>query len=100
MELQTGEGKALMSKTEDVERNIEVIAGQIAAQQMLMETIIVEAMRGKTIDEANIMTLLTQGMDAFDNNSNMTQHETFGAIDTLKSVADTIKRAKGAKLID
>ena len=96
MELQTGEGKALMSKTEDVERNIEVIA----AQQMLMETIIVEAMRGKTIDEANIMALLTQGMDAFDNNSNMTQHETFGAIDTLKSVADTIKRAKGAKLID
>ena len=100
MELQTREGKAIMSKTEDVERNIEVIAGQIAAQQMLMETIIVEAMRGKTIDEANIMTLLTQGMDAFDHNSNMTKHETFGAIDTLKSVADTIKRAKGAKLID
>lgn len=46
------------------------------------------------------MTLLTQGMDAFDNNSNMTQHETLGAIDTLKSVADTIKRAKDAKLID
>jgi len=89
-----------MSKIEDVERSIEVIAGQIAAQQMLMETIIVEAMRGKTIDEKNIMTLLTQGMDAFDNNSNMTQQETFGAIDTLKSVADTIKRAKDAKLID
>jgi len=32
MELQTREGKALMSKTEDVERSIEVIAGQIAAQ--------------------------------------------------------------------
>ena len=89
-----------MSRIKDVERSIEVIAGQTAAQQMLMETIIVEAMRGKTIDEANIMTLLTQGMDAFDNNSNMTQHETFGAIDTLKSVADTIKRAKDAKLID
>jgi len=89
-----------MSKIEDVERSIEVIAGQIAAQQMLMETIIIEAMRGKTIDETNIMTLLTQGMDAFDNNSNMTQHETLGAIDTLKSVADTIERAKDAKLID
>lgn len=100
MELQTREGKELMSKIEDVERSIEVIAGQIAAQQMLMETIIIEAMRGKTIDETNIMTLLTQGMDAFDNNSNMTQHETLGAIDTLKSVADTIERAKDAKLID
>ncbi|WP_255569850.1 hypothetical protein [Actibacterium sp. 188UL27-1] len=34
-----------MSKIEDVQRSIEVIAGRIAAQQMLMETIIVEAMR-------------------------------------------------------
>ena len=30
-----------MSKIKDVERSIEVIAGQVAAQQMLMETIIV-----------------------------------------------------------
>ena len=51
-----------MSKIEDVEGSIEVIAGQIAAQQMLIETIIVETIRGKTIDETNIMTLLTQGI--------------------------------------
>ena len=29
-----------MSRIKDLERSIEVIAGQIAAQQMLMETII------------------------------------------------------------
>ena len=89
-----------MSKIKEAERSIEVIAGQINAQQMLMETIIVEAMRAKTIDEANIMMLLTQGMDAFENNPNMTKHETFGAIGTLTSVLDMIKRAKDAKLMD
>jgi hypothetical protein len=89
-----------MSKIKDVERSIEVIAGQIAAQQMLLETVIVEAIRTKTIDEAQIMALLTQGMDVFERNENMTTHETFGAIGTLTSVADTIKRAKDDKLID
>ena len=68
-----------MSKIKDVERSIEVIAGQIAAQQMLIETIIVEVMRKKAIDEAEIMALLTQGTDVFERNENMTKHETFGA---------------------
>ena len=89
-----------MSKIKEVERSIEVIAGQIAAQQMLMEAIIVEAMRTKAIDETQIMELLTRGMDAFEANEKMTKHETFGAIATLTSAADTIKRVKDAKLID
>ena len=89
-----------MSKIKDVERSIEVIAGQIAAQQMLIETIIVEVMRKKAIDEAEIMALLTQGTDVVERNENMTKHETFGATGTLTSVLDTIKRAKDAKLID
>ena len=67
---------------------------------MLMETIIVEAIRMKTIDEAHVMALPTQGMDVFEANENMTKHETVGAIGTLTSVADTINRAKNAKLID
>ena len=89
-----------MSRIKDVERSIEVIAGQIAAQQMLMETIIVEAMRMQAIGEADLMALLSQGMDVFEANDNMTKHETFGAVGTLTSVADAVKRAKDAKLID
>ena len=46
------------------------------------------------------MALLSQGMDVFEANDNMTKHETFGAIGTLTSVADAIKRVKDAKLID
>ncbi|WP_424988355.1 hypothetical protein [Microbulbifer sp. S227A] len=52
------------------------------------------------IGEAQIMALLTQGMDVFERNENMTKHETFGAIGTLTSVLDTIKRTKDAQLID
>ena len=89
-----------MSKIKDVEHSIEVIAGQVAAQQMLMETIIVEAMRINAIGEAQILELLTQGMDVFQRNPNMTKNETFGAIGTLTSVLDMIKRAKDAKLMD
>ena len=88
-----------MSKMKDLERSIEVIAGQITAQQMIMEVVIVEALRKNAIDEAQIMALLTQGMDIFENNKNMTKSESFGAIGTLTSVADTIKRMKDAKLI-
>ena len=89
-----------MSRIKDLERSIEVIAGQIAAQQMLMETIIIEAMRMQAVGEADLMALLSQGMDVFEANDNMTKHETFGAIGTLTSVADAIKRVKDAKLID
>ena len=52
-----------MSKMKDLERSIEVIAGQITAQQMIMEGVIVEALRKNAIDEAQIMALVTQGMD-------------------------------------
>ena len=52
-----------MSKMKDLKRSIEVIAGQITAQQMIMEGVIVEALRKNAIDEAQIMALLTQGMD-------------------------------------
>ena len=52
-----------MSKMKDLERSIEVIAGQITAQQMIMEGVIVEALRKNAVDEAQIMALVTQGMD-------------------------------------
>ena len=52
------------------------------------------------IGDAQIVALLTQGMDVFERNENMRKHETLAAIGTLTSVLDTIKRAKGAKLID
>ena len=74
-----------MSKIKDLESNFEVIAGQVAAQKMLIESIIVEAIRANVTSEKKIMILCTQGMDAFQNNPNMGDREKFGAIGTLTS---------------
>lgn len=88
-----------MSKVKDLERSIEAIGGQLASVQMLLEAMIVDGIRTKSIDEKEFMILLDQGMDAFHNNNNMTDQETFGAIGTLTSVVDMIKRAKDAKIL-
>lgn len=87
-----------MSKIKDIEHNFEVIAGQVEAQQMLIESLIVEAIRTNAMDEAAVLTLLTQAMDAFQNNPNLGNHEKFGAVGTLTSALDLIKRAKDARL--
>lgn len=88
-----------MSKIKDLERSIEVIAGQTAAQQMLIESIVVETIRTNAMNEAEILNLITQGMDAFQASKNMTKHEAFGAVGTLTSALDMIKRAKDAGII-
>lgn len=90
----------LVSKIKEIERSIEVIAGQISAQQMLMEALIVEAMRTKALSKTQINVLLEQGIHTFEINKDMTKNEIFGAVGTLTSVLDMIKRAKGARLID
>lgn len=88
-----------MSKLKDLEQSIAVIGGQLAAVQMLVDAMVVEGIRTKSIDEMEFMILLEQGMDAFQNNTNMTDLETFGAIGALTSVVDMIKRAKDAKIL-
>jgi hypothetical protein len=88
-----------MSKMKGMERSIETIGGQLCAVQMLIEAMIIEGIRTKSIDEKEFVILLDQGMDAFHKNENMTDQETFGAIGTLTSVLDMIKRAKDAKIL-
>ena len=66
---------------------------------MLIDAMIVEGIRTKNIDEKEFMILLEQGMGAFQNNKNMSSQETFGAIGTITSVLDMIKRAKDAKIL-
>ena len=88
-----------MSKLKEAQNAIEVQAGQLVALQMLIEAMIVEGLRTKSIDEKEFMILLDQGMDAFQNNANMTDQETFGAIGTLTSAVDMVKRAKDAQIL-
>ena len=69
-----------MSKVKALEHSIEAIGGQLPAVQMLLEAMIVEGIRTKSIDEKEFMILLDQGMDAFHNNRNMTDQETFEGV--------------------
>ena len=88
-----------MSKLSDMQKNLDVVNGQLAALQMLLEVIITEGIRTKSFDEKGVVQVLDQGITVFQNNKSMTDRETFGAIGTLASAADMLKRAKEAKII-
>lgn len=88
-----------MSKLNEAQNAIEVQAGQLVALQMLLECVIAEGIRTKMLDEQTFNQILDQGILAFQNNKNMNDRESFGAIGVLTSAADTIKRAKDAEII-
>ncbi|MFT7107434.1 MAG: hypothetical protein ACJAVT_001957 [Yoonia sp.] len=88
-----------MSKLKEVQNGIEVQAGQLVALQMLLECVLAEGIRTKMLDEQTFAQILEQGITTFQNNKNMNDRESFGAISVLTSAADTIKRAKDAEII-
>ena len=51
------------------------------------------------LDEKAFAQVLDQGITTFQNNKNMNDRETFGAISVLTSAADTIDRAKKAGIV-
>jgi hypothetical protein len=87
-----------MSKLKEAQNSIEVQAGQLVALQMLLECVIAEGIRTKILDEQTFTQILDQGITTFQNNKNMNDRESFGAISVLTSAADTIKRAKNAEI--
>jgi hypothetical protein len=88
-----------MSKLKEAQNSIEVQAGQLVALQMLLECVLAEGIRTKMLDEQTFAQILEQGLTTFQNNKNMNDRESFGAISVLTSAADTIKRAKDAEII-
>ncbi len=88
-----------MSKLNEAQNAIEVQAGQLVALQMLIEAMIVEGIRTKMLDEQTFAQIIDQGILTFQNNKNMNDRESFGAISVLTSAADTIKRAKDEQII-
>ena len=83
-----------MSNLKEAQNSIEVQAGQLVALQMLLECVLAEGIRTKILDEQTFAQILEQGITTFQNNKNMNDRESFGAISVLTSAADTIKRAK------
>jgi hypothetical protein len=87
-----------MSNLKEAQNSVEVQAGQLVALQMLLECVIAEGIRTKMLDEQTFTQILDQGITTFQNNKNMNDRESFGAISVLTSAADTIKRAKNAEI--
>jgi hypothetical protein len=83
-----------MSNLKEAQNSIEVQAGQLVALQMLLECVLAEGIRTKILDEQTFAQILEQGITTFQNNKNMNDRESFGAISVLTSAADTIKRTK------
>jgi hypothetical protein len=83
-----------MSKLKEAHNSIEVQAGQLVALQMLLECVLAEGIRTKMLEEQTFAQILDQGITTFQNNKNMNDRESFGAIGVLTSAADTIKRVK------
>ena len=83
-----------MSNLKEAQNSIEVQAGQLVALQMLLECVLAEGIRTKILDEQTFAQILEQGITTFQNNKNMNDRESFGAISVLTSAAETIKRTK------
>ena len=88
-----------MSKLKEAQDAIEVQAGQLVALQMLLECVLAESIRTKMLDEQTFAQILDQGITTFQNNKNMNERESYGAISVLTSAADTINRAKKAGIV-
>lgn len=88
-----------MNKLKEAQNSIEVQAGQLVALQMLLECVLAEGIRTKMLDEQTFTQILDQGITTFQNNKNMNDRESFGAIGVLTSAADTINRAKKAGIV-
>jgi len=88
-----------MSKLKEAQDGIEIQAGQLIALQMLLECVLAESIRTKVLDEQTFAQILDQGITTFQNNKNMNERESYGAISVLTSAADTINRAKKAGIV-
>ena len=88
-----------MSKLKEAQDGIEIQAGQLVALQMMLECVLAEGIRTKMLDEQTFAQILDQGITTFQNNKNMNERESYGAISVLTSAADTINRAKKAGIV-
>ena len=82
-----------MGKPEDP---IEVIAGQLVAQNMLIRVLMSQLVFLSADRGASIRTALAEGIEVMQRNSNMTTREKFGAVKTLEDALDTLDKVRAA----
>lgn len=91
----------MSKRTPDPKQNaasIEMIAGQIMAMQMLLETIIIDDIRSNAFSSELMLSVIDQGLEVFPKNKHLSENELLGAIGTLKSTLNAIEVAKTGKI--
>jgi hypothetical protein len=79
-----------MKRKED----IEVLAGQLVAQNMMLQMLISQATLHGPDRGAELRYALQAGLDAIKGNPNMTQREKFGCEKTIEDAIDTIDQLR------
>lgn len=79
-----------MKRNED----IEVLSGQLVAQNMLLQVLISKATLHSSDRGAELRHALQAGLGAIKGNPNMTQREKFGCEKTLEDAIDTIDQLR------
>ncbi len=82
-----------MGKRED---DIEVIAGQLVAQNMLIQVLMGQLVLLSADRGAGVRQALEDGIGITQRNPNMTTREKFGAVKTLEDALDTLDRIRAA----
>lgn len=80
-----------MGKCED---DIEVLAGQLVAQNMLIQVLMGQLVLLSADRGAGVRQALEAGIGIMKRNPNMTTREKFGATHTLEDALDTLDRAQ------
>lgn len=83
-------------KGDELKRNedIEVLAGQLVAQNMMLQMLIGQATLHGPDRGAELRHSLEAGLGAIKGNPNMTQREKFGCEKTLEDAIDTIEQLR------
>jgi|AntRauMFilla1563_2_1112583.scaffolds.fasta_scaffold03049_4 hypothetical protein len=80
-----------MGKRDD---DIEVIAGQLVAQGMLIQILMSQLVLLSADRGAGVQQALADGVEVMERNPNMSIREKFGAIKTLEDALDTFDRVR------
>ena len=76
--------------------DIEVLAGQLVAQNMMLQTLISQATLHGPDRGAELREALQAGLGAITANPNMTEREKFGCEQTLEDAIDTIDQLRAS----
>ncbi|MCR9073579.1 MAG: hypothetical protein NXI18_17975 [Alphaproteobacteria bacterium] len=79
-----------------LEDQIEVIAGQLVAQGMLVQILLSQLVLVSKDNGAVLQQALADGIEVMQRNPHLTTREKFGAVRTIEDALDTLEQVRAA----